>query len=160
MSRNRLGDTTFPTAVARALKPSSPDIRKVADLFCGTGGTTIAARAEGLEVVYAEDQDALMRDVYKSNTRLIASEHIEVINFDKIPDFGLLVSQVPDDAAFERVLTRDGDTAASKPGSSQGMIISNWGSLWFSQNFSVRQPACCNTTIRSAWRNLRTRQSS
>ena len=104
MSRSRLGDTTFPTTVARALKPSSPDIRKVADLFCGTGETTIAARAEGLEVVYAEDPDALTRDAYKSNTGFTANEPIEVINFDKIPDFGLLVSQVPDDTAFERVL--------------------------------------------------------
>ena len=100
------GDTAFPTTVARVLKPSPSrsNTRRVADLFCGTGETTIGARAEGLEVVYAEDPDATSREAYKSNTGLVPSEPNEQIDFDKIPDFGLLVSQVPDDRAFERVL--------------------------------------------------------
>ena len=103
MPKRKLGDTTFLGAVARIIKPSSFE-RKMADLFCGTGETTIAARAEGLEVVYAEDPDSTMRDIYASNAGLVASEPQEVIDFDKIPDFGLLISQVPDDLALERVL--------------------------------------------------------
>lgn len=101
---------TFEDSIRAAFSPKPPepsDTLRVADLFCGAGELSQAARRAGVEVVYAEDPDAKARRVYTADTGIRAAPRREKIPFDRISEFDILTVRLPDgseEQAFGRAL--------------------------------------------------------
>ena len=74
----------------------------MADVFCGIGGVSLAARNLGIEVVYAADPDDAARRVYKRNFGWRPVGDIKGDSVANAPEFDLLYAslrELPNDVA-------------------------------------------------------------
>ena len=82
----------YPKVAARDGSPLyfSPGTARLADLYCGIGGVSVAAGNLGLETVYAAEPDAWARQVYKNNTGLHPDTDITGDSVRGAPAYDLL----------------------------------------------------------------------
>ena len=86
----------FDNAVRAALRPTTPSSSsgklRVANLFCGAGGLSLAAQEAGMEVVYAHDMNKRARTAYTKRIGLEPDNRGKMIDFSDIPVFDLVIA--------------------------------------------------------------------
>ena len=95
----------FDDRMAALLRPPFSNLSetlRLADVFCGIGGVSLAARNLGIEVVYAAEPDDAARRVYKRNFGWRPVEDIRGDSVANAPAFDLLYAslrELPSDVA-------------------------------------------------------------